>query len=94
MSGLVFYGVPNLSLPFALERHIEDLHVVGFLRKADFLGKADGEMYRPSNFVFGNEETFMSIVHGRKIAVVYNFETLPTLTSRIPIFVSDILGGE
>lgn len=94
VSGLVFYGLPDLSLPFALERHILDLHMIGVLRKADFVGKAGGEMNRPSNFTFDNEESFMSIVHGRKIAVIYNFESLPVLTSSGPIFVSDVLQEE
>ncbi len=90
----MFYGLPDLSLPFALERHIEDLHVIGVLRKTDFVGKAEGEMYRPSNFTYGNEKSFMSIVHARNIAVIYSFETLPVLTSTRPIFVSDTLKEE
>jgi hypothetical protein len=62
--------------------------MIGVLRKTDFVGKAEGEMYRPSNFTYGNEEYFMNIIDTRNIAVIYNFETLPVLTSTRPIFVS------
>lgn len=76
---LVLYGLPDLSLPFALERHIEVLDRIGILRKTDFMGNEEGEMYCPSKFAFGDEDYFTSIAQDQKISVIYNFERLPVV---------------